>query len=80
MADELTAAWELRDSKNAAGGTNDIDGRTADDGVDNRKRPALAQPVPVTQEGTSNAHDNIGHVGVGFGKGGQRSLRIQPPF
>lgn len=72
MADELTALWELRDSKNADG--VGIDGRTADDGMDNRKRPALAQPVQVTQEGTSNAHDNIGQDGVGFGEGGAAAV------
>ena len=69
MADELTAAWKLRDGENADGGTND--GRTADDGMDNRKRPALAQPVQVTQEGTGDAHDNIGQDGTGFGEGGE---------
>ena len=71
MADELTAVWELCDSKNADGGTNDIDGRTADDGMDNRERPALAQPVQVTQEGTGDALDNIGQDGTGFGEGGE---------
>ena len=70
MADKLTAAWELRDSENADGETNNIDGRTADDGLDNRKRPALAQPVQVTQEGTGDAHDNIGQDGTGFGEEG----------
>ena len=74
MADELTTAWELRDSKNADGGTNGIDGRTADDGTDNRKRPSLAQPASVTQEGTSDAHNTIGQNGVVFGEGGTAAV------